>query len=119
MGKVNHKNDELSGLISDLKRLSIEKKVKIWKRLAEDLEKPSRSKRIINIYKLDRNTKDKELVVVPGKVLGTGSLGHAVDVAAFSFSEDAVKKIAEKGKVLSIRDLMKSNPEGKNVRIMG
>ena len=119
MAKVNHKNDELSGLISDLKRLSIEKKVKIWKRIAEDLEKPSRNRRVINIYKLDKYTKDKEFVVVPGKVLGTGSLNHAVDVAAFSFSGDAVKKISEKGKVLSIRDLMKSNPEGKNVRIMG
>ena len=119
MAKINHKNSELSGLISDLKKLSIEKKVRIWKRIAEDLEKPSRSRRVVNIYKLSRNTKDKDLVIVPGKVLGTGDLDHSVSVAAFSFSEDALKKISVKGKALSIRDVMKSNPEGKNIRIMG
>lgn len=119
MAKVNHKNNELAQLIVDLKTLSIEKKVKIWKRVAEDLEKPTRSRRVVNLYKLAKFTKDKELVVVPGKVLGTGDLNHAIDVAAFSFSEDAAKKISVKGKVLSIRDIMKNNPEGKNVRIMG
>ena len=119
MAKINHKNNELSGLISDLKKLSIEKNVKIWKSIAEDLEKPTRRRRVINIYKLDKNTKDKDVVIVPGKVLGTGSLGHAVDVAAFSFSDDAEKKISAKGKALSIRDIMKNNPEGKNLRIMG
>ncbi len=119
MAKMNHKNKELVGLISELKRLSIEKKVKIWKRVAEDLEKPTRDRRIVNIYKLDRNTKDKEVVIVPGKVLGTGDLSHSVDVAAFSFSDDAFKKISEKGKALTIKDIMKNNPEGKNIRIMG
>ena len=119
MAKINHKNNELAGLIADLKKLSIEKKVKIWKRLAEDFEKPTRSRRIVNLYKLANHTKDKDLVIVPGKVLGMGDIDHAVDVAAFSFSEDAVKKISKKGKVLTIRDIMKSNPEGKNIRIMG
>lgn len=119
MAKTNHKNDELAKLISDLKKLSIEKKVKIWKRIAEDLEKPSRNRRVVNIYKLDKNTKDKEVVIVPGKVLGTGELSHVVDVAAFSFSDDASKKISEKGNVMSIRDIMKKNPAGKNVRIIG
>jgi len=119
MAKINHKNDELSGLISDLKRLSIDKKVKIWKRIAEDLEKSTRQRRVVNLYKLSRNTKDKDVIIVPGKVLGTGDLDHSVSVAAFSFSEDAFRKISEKGKALSIKDLMKSNPDGKNVRIMG
>lgn len=119
MAKINHKNNELVGLIADLKKLSIQKKVKIWKRVAEDLEKPSRNKRVINIYKIDKHTKDKDIVVVPGKVLGTGELSHTINVAAFSFSKDAEKKISEKGKVLTIRDIMKSNPEGKNIRIMG
>lgn len=119
MAKINHKNNELTGLIADLKKLSIQKKVKIWKRVAEDLEKPTRNKRVVNIYKLDKYTKDKEIVVVPGKVLGTGEINHGIEIAAFSFSKDAVKKISQKGKALSIRDVMKNNPDGKNIRIMG
>lgn len=119
MAKINHKNDELAGLISDLKKLSIEKKVKIWKKVAENLERPTRSRRVVNIYKLDRYTDEKDIVIVPGKVLGTGNLNHSIDVAAFNFSDDAFKKISEKGKALTIRDIMKNNPEGKNIRIMG
>ncbi|MCC7574611.1 50S ribosomal protein L18e [Candidatus Woesearchaeota archaeon] len=119
MAKINHKNNELAGLIAELKKLSIEKKVKIWKRLAEDLEKPTRSRRIVNIYKLNKYTKNDEFVVVPGKVLGTGDLAHSVSVAAYSFSDDAFKKISEKGKALTIKEVMKNNPEGKNIRIIG
>ena len=119
MAKINHKNNELAGLISELKKLSIEKKVKIWKRIAEDLEKPTRARRIVNLYKLAKNTKEKDVVIVPGKVLGTGELDHSVSVAAFSFSDDATRKIALKGKVLTIKEIMKSNPDGKNIRIMG
>jgi large subunit ribosomal protein L18e len=40
-------------------------------------------------------------------------------VAAFSFSEGAKEKIEESGgRVLSIRDLMDENPNGKGVKIL-
>jgi large subunit ribosomal protein L18e len=59
-------------------------------------------------------------VVVPGKVLGAGKIGHPVNVGAFAFSERARSKILEaKGKCLSISDLMKKNPKGANVKIIG
>jgi large subunit ribosomal protein L18e len=59
-------------------------------------------------------------VVVPGKVLGAGKIGHPVNVGAFAFSERAQSKILKaKGKCLSISDLMKKNPKGANVKIIG
>ncbi len=114
-----HKNEQLKSLVEELKRLSIDKKVKIWKRIAEDLEKPNRNSRAINIYKLSKHCKDNETVIVPGKVLGTGELSCRVSVAAYTFSGEAYKKISEKGKALTIKELMKQNPEGKNVKIIG
>jgi large subunit ribosomal protein L18e len=58
--------------------------------------------------------------VVPGKVLGTGKIDHPVNVAAFAFSEQARSKILKaKGKCLSISDLMKKNPKGTNIKIIG
>jgi large subunit ribosomal protein L18e len=58
--------------------------------------------------------------VVPGKVLGAGKIDHPVNVAAFAFSEQARSKILRtKGKCLSILDLMKKNPKGTNVKIIG
>jgi len=60
------------------------------------------------------------MVVVPGKVLGAGEINHPVIVAAFSFSEKAKEKIkAAKGKCLSFIDLIKKNPKGSNVKIIG
>ncbi len=112
-------NINLRKLIEDLKKKSSEENVKIWKRIATDLERPTRIRRIINISKLDRYTKKDDVVVVPGKVLGSGELGHSVTVAAFTFSDQARDKINKVGKTLSLNDLLKTNPKGKNVRIMG
>ncbi|MFA6072935.1 MAG: 50S ribosomal protein L18e [Candidatus Woesearchaeota archaeon] len=106
-------------LISELKKLSIENKVKLWKRVAEDLESSTRRQRVVNVYKLARYAKANETIIVPGKVLGTGDLDKAVIVAAYKFSDDAGKKIAEKGKIMTIEELMKKNPTAKNVRILG
>jgi large subunit ribosomal protein L18e len=60
------------------------------------------------------------VVVIPGKVLGTGSLGHKLTVCAFSMSETAAKKIIESGgTVLTFDDLINKHPDGKGVRIIG
>jgi large subunit ribosomal protein L18e len=60
------------------------------------------------------------MVVVPGKVLGTGEIGHSVTVAAFSFSNRAREKIeGARGRCVSFVDLIKKNPKGSNVRIIG
>jgi large subunit ribosomal protein L18e len=113
------KHEELKQLISELKKLSIEKKVNLWKRVAEDLESSTRRHRIVNVYKLSRYAKADEIVIVPGKVLGTGDIDSAITVAAYKFSDEAERKIAAKGKIMSIEELMKKNPTGKKVRILG
>lgn len=117
--KKNVRNEELKKLVSELKKLSIDSNVKIWKRIAEDLEKPVRQKRIVNLYKLEKYSKENDTVIVPGKVLGTGDIKHKITVAAFNFSEDALKKISEKGTALTINEMMKKNPSGKNIKILG
>jgi len=116
---IEHKHEELKTLVSELKKLSIEKKVKLWKRVAEDLESSTRRHRVVNVYKLSKSAKENETIIVPGKVLGTGDLEQAVTVAAYRFSDEAEKKISEKGKAMSIEELMKKNPTAKNVRIIG
>jgi large subunit ribosomal protein L18e len=113
-------NVQLIGLIQTLRKLSSEQKVGIWKRIAYDLEMPSRNRRVVNVYSLSKCTKDNENVVVPGKVLGTGMIDHKVNVAAFEFSEGARKKIiGAKGTCIYISDMMQKNPKGQNLRIMG
>jgi len=92
------KNQQLIELLQLLKKTAIENKVGVWKRVATDLEKPTRKKRLVNVYKIEKYAKDDEIVVVPGKVLGTGDFTKKITVAAYSFSTDAQNKINKNGK---------------------
>jgi len=112
-------NPELIHLIDLLKKESKEKQAGIWLDLAEYLSK-TRSQRVsVNLSTLNRNTKRAETVVVPGKILGSGCLNHALTVASFGASEKAKSKVvAARGKYISIPELMEKNPKGSNVRII-
>ena len=111
-------NFQLKTLVSELEVLSIESK--FWKRVVKDLKKPSRQRRTVNLYKIDKYAKDGETVLVPGKVLSLGEITRPIQVAAVNFSYEAKKKIIDaKGKTLSIKELLQSNPDGKKVRILG
>ncbi|MBN2423250.1 50S ribosomal protein L18e [Candidatus Woesearchaeota archaeon] len=113
-------NMHLNSLITDLKTVSIKQDVKIWKRIALDLEKPTKKRRIVNLSKIDRFSKDNETIVVPGKVLGMGDLNKKITIAAYSFSGSAKEKILSKGsKAITILDLIKNNPKGSKVKIIG
>ena len=109
----------MKNLIVDLKRLSIEQNKKIWKRIASDLEKPTRQRRIVNLVKIDQYAKENETVIVPGKVLAGGDLTKKAIVAAYQFSDSAFEKINKIGKAVTIKELIQINPKGNKVRIIG
>jgi len=57
---------------------------------------------------------------VPGKVLGTGEISKKITIAAHTFSSSACDKILNaKGEILTISELIKKNPKGSKVRILG
>ncbi|MBW2991963.1 50S ribosomal protein L18e [Candidatus Woesearchaeota archaeon] len=112
-------NPELRNLITDLKKLSIEQNKKLWKRIASDLEKPTRSRRIVNLVKINKHAKEDETVIVPGKVLAGGDLTKKTTIAAYRFSDSALEKINKIGKAITIKELMDNNPKGTKVRIIG
>lgn len=119
MRRTGPTNPELKTLIQELKDKSREHDVNIWRRIAEDLERSTRQRRIVNIYKINKYTEKDETVVVPGKVLAVGELDHNVVVAAFKFSGSAADKINKVGKALTIDQLLKESPKGKGIRIIG
>lgn len=112
-------NPEIVKLIQELEKKAYEHDSLLWKRIARDLGKPTRKRRIVNLYKINKYAKDKETVIVPGKVLSLGDLDHNVTVAALSFSTTAQEKINKVGKAMSIFDLIKESPKGKKIRILG
>ena len=113
-------NEKLKKLIVELKRLAIEKNIPLWKRIATDLEKPTRQRRVVNLSRINRYTKENEIIIVPGKVLGSGLLNHKLTIAAWQFSEGALEKIKKiDAKAIKINDLMKEEIKGKRIRIIG
>ncbi|MEM2946629.1 MAG: 50S ribosomal protein L18e [Candidatus Bathyarchaeia archaeon] len=120
MKKVKATNPKLVETIRFLKKQSRENKAKIWESIAELLAKSKRKRITVNVSRLNRYTEKNETVVVPGKVLGAGVINHPITVAALSFSQKAEEKIKRtKGKCLSIIELVKKNPKGSRVKIIG
>jgi large subunit ribosomal protein L18e len=110
----------IDNTISSLRNAFKTNKAPIWRALEEELAGPRANRREINVRRLAEITKADEVVVVPGKVLGTGNLGHKLTVCAFSISETAAKKIVDSGgKVMAFDDLINDHPDGKGVRIIG
>ena len=85
MKTIRKSNIYLKDLALNLYKHSNEKKSAFWRRIADDLLKPTRQRRLVNIFKLNLNSKDGETIIVTGKVLGTGDLNHKVNVFAFYF----------------------------------
>lgn len=113
-------NTQLIQLIRELKKKSIEDKAGLWKKVATDLEKPTRQRRIVNLTNIDKYANENEIVVVPGKVLSQGELTKKITLAAFKFSESAKEKILEShGQVMTIEELMKKNPKPSEVKVLG
>ncbi|HEX5458192.1 MAG TPA: 50S ribosomal protein L18e [Candidatus Nitrosotalea sp.] len=107
-------------MVKTLRGASKKNNAPIWERLADLALKPTRVKRTINLGQLDKFVSDNDVVVVPGKVLGTGSLSHKITLCSFSISTTGAKKITESGgKVLDISQIIKNHPTGKGVKIIG
>lgn len=112
------KNQNLSNLITEISILG--KESAFWKRIAKDLKKPTRIQRKVNVDSIEKYAKEKLTVVVPGKVLGVGTITKKVDVVAYSFSKAAITKITKTGgKAILLVKYVKKNPSGKGVQILG
>ncbi|MGI0094356.1 MAG: 50S ribosomal protein L18e, partial [Nitrosotalea sp.] len=107
-------------MVKTLRGASKKNNAPIWERLADLALKPTRAKRTMNLGQLDKFVSDNDVVVVPGKVLGTGSLSHKITLCSFSISTTGAKKIIQSGgKISDISEIIKNHPTGKGVKIIG
>jgi len=112
-------NPHLKELITELEKMARQRNATIWRKAAELLSRSKRSRVIVNVAELMRNTAEGEKVVIPGKVLGSGAASHGLTVAAFIFSPQAKQKLERADcKCLSILDVLKENPSGTGIRLL-
>ncbi len=112
-------NPIIGETVKALQALSYEREAPIWEDVAKRLSKGTRRMPEVNVGRIGKSTSAKDQVLIPGKVLGSGDLEHAVTVAGMGFSARAVEKITKAGgECIDLMELTRRNPKGTNVKIM-
>jgi len=110
---------ELSDMIRFLKVKERENKAKIWAVAADQLSRPRRARAVLNVTHVSRSTKPDSLVLIPGKLLGSGAINHRVVIGAFEYSAAAREKVERAGgQCMALKDFVTHYPKGSNVTIM-
>jgi len=95
------------------------KKKKNWKEVAEILSGPRKRRKNLNLGEINKEIKEGEIVVVPGKILSQGEIEKKIKIVALDFSNKAKEKILNaKGDIIKIIDEIKKNPEAKGIKIL-
>jgi large subunit ribosomal protein L18e len=79
------------------------------------LSTPTRKRVSLNLEEIDKESKDGETIIIPGKVLGKGEINKKIKIIAFSFSESAIERLKKSKTQIS---LLKEELE-KNKKIEG
>ncbi len=102
-----------------LQRAAKAAKAPVWDEASRMLSRPSGLKVEVNVGRLSKMAREGRVFLVPGKVLGSGTLEKKVVVGAFSFSAAAKRKIADKGgSAMTLEEFLKKYPKGSDVRIV-
>jgi large subunit ribosomal protein L18e len=95
------------------------KNEKVWRDLARSLQKSRNNRSVVNVGEISRHSRDGSVVLIAGKVLGAGTIDHKVTVAAYSFSQAAMKKVLSSGgKCLNLGQLAESSIDAKGVIVL-
>ncbi len=93
---------------------------KLWGKVNSMVAVPRRRRASVNINKINKLSKDGEHVIVPGKVLGVGRMGHKIKITAMEYSRSAGEELKRSGcSVLSLNDTYIALSKGKTaIRII-
>jgi large subunit ribosomal protein L18e len=95
------------------------KKNEKWIRVASIVAYPRRKRIELNLDIIDKESKEGDIVVVPGKVLGKGEINKKIVIAALGFSEEARNKLKEKKcEIKSILEEINKNPKAQGIKAL-
>ena len=107
-------NKVLFDTIRNLKKYSSEVKDDKYRKVAFELSRVASQRANVNISKLNKICKDKETVIVCGKVLGDGVITKSVNVISFKASLSAISKIKNaKGSYSDLNEYILKKPKDK------
>ncbi|MEM0086973.1 MAG: 50S ribosomal protein L18e [Candidatus Micrarchaeaceae archaeon] len=84
------------------------KSEKAWLQIEKLASAPKRRRIAVNLKKINSIAKDGESIVVPGKVLGVGSMSKSVEICAVEYSASSISKLQKADcKIVSIDEMLK------------
>lgn len=112
--RIKTTNPRLKKTIQEL-----EKEKGLWRKVGKELDRPNRIRAEVNLFKLNKETEEGDVVIVPGKVLGYGELNHSIKIGALSYSGKAREKIEESGsKALKIEEIKEEDPAKEKIKVI-
>ena len=96
------------------------KKSKNWLDIARVLSAPRRKRIIVNLDKINSESKDGDSILIPGKILSKGNVDKKLkSIISLNISKEAEKKLSKtKVKYSNIIDEIKKNPDAKGIKII-
>ncbi len=99
--------------------LAKKQKAAKWVEIANLLALPRRQQIIKNLDEIEKQCKEGDTIIVPGKVLGKGDVSKRIRISAFSYSQEAREKLkAKKSEIVSIADEIKKNPKAEGIKVL-
>ncbi len=90
-----------------------------WRNVASKISMSRRQESSMNLFEIDKISKEGDTVVICGKVLGLGSLSKKIRICALQFSESARAKVkSSKGEIVMLSEEIKKNPKAHGVKIL-
>jgi large subunit ribosomal protein L18e len=103
--------------LQDTIRLAL--KNKAWFKIAQILSNSTRKYSSVNLGQIDKVSKQGEIIVVPGKVLSSGSLTKKVRIASLGISAEAKDKLKEtKSEYVYLAKEIQSNTKAEGIRLI-
>jgi large subunit ribosomal protein L18e len=94
-------------------------KEKNWVKIAHLVSVPRRKLSSVNLDQLDKESKEGDTLLVPGKVLGQGDVSKKLRIVALSFSQTARDKLkSKKCEIVSVDEEIKVNPQARGIKIV-
>lgn len=113
-------NQVVIQMVKELKQAYAKNDAPIWAKLAKLALKPTSARHVVNLTRINKHTKENDVVIVPGKILGTGNISHKITLCSFSISNTAAKKVIDSGgQIISFTKIIEKFPTGKGVAIIG
>lgn len=117
--KTKTTNKILFDIINDLRKLSNKTGESFGKAIAAKLAVSASQRAEVNLFKIEKLTKNQDTIIIPGKVLASGNLTKKITVIAYKFSKSAKQKIENVGgKTLNIEEFLISKSEIKPIIIV-